>query len=255
MKIEIDTDTNTLRIQENGQKQSLPLYSTRGFEILSDVWVKVGWNQKHPYTFTWWGRPIIQNPEDVLRIQEVLFALKPDYVVETGIAHGGTLVFYASLFEAVNHGKVIGVDIEIRPHNRKAIEAHPMAKRIALVEGNSTSPEVVAQVKKLIPEGSKVLVILDSNHTKAHVMGELHAYHDLVSVGSYIVATDGIMNILHDVPRGTPSWILDNPTEAAREFAEQNPNFIVEQPAWLFNESELSQNVTHWPGAWLKRVK
>jgi cephalosporin hydroxylase len=255
MQIEIDTDSNTLRVQGDGRKQSLPLYSTEGFEILSEVWLKLGWNQKHSYTFTWWGRPIIQQPEDVLRLQEVLFALKPDFVVETGVAHGGSLIFYASLFEAVNHGKVIGVDIEIRPHNRKAIEAHPMSKRITLVEGSSTAPEVVAQVKKLIPEGSKVMVILDSNHTKAHVLGELQAYHDLVTVGSYIVATDGVMSFLHDVPRGTPSWILDNPTEAAREFAEQHPNFIIEQPKWLFNESELSQNVTYWPGAWLKRVK
>lgn len=198
---------------------------------------------------------MIQNPEDVLRLQEVLFALKPDYVVETGVAHGGSLIFYATLFEAVNHGKVIGVDIEIRPQNRRAIEAHPMAKRITLIEGSSTAPEVVEQVKKLIPEGSKVLVILDSNHTKAHVAGELQAYRSLVSVGSYMVATDGIMNLLHDVPRGTPSWTLDNPTEAAREFAEQNPDFIVEQPKRLFNESELSQNVTYWPGAWLKRVR
>jgi cephalosporin hydroxylase len=255
MQIEINTEANTLRVHVDGKKQSLPLYSTRAFEILSDVWLKVGWNQKHSYSFTWWGRPMIQNPEDVLRIQEVLFALKPDYVVETGVAHGGSLIFYASLFEAVNHGKVIGVDIEIRPHNRQAIEAHPMAKRIQLVEGSSTAPETVAQVKRLIPEGSKVLVILDSNHTKAHVAAELRAYHEFVSVGSYIVATDGVMSLLHDVPRGTPSWILDNPTEAAREFAEQNPNFVVEQPEWLFNESELKQNITYWPGAWLKRVR
>lgn len=255
MKLELDTDSNTLRIREHDKVETIPLYSTRGFEILSDAWVKVGWNQKHPYTFTWWGRPMIQHPEDMLRIQEVLFALKPDYVVETGVAHGGSLIFYASLFEAVNHGKVIGVDIEIRPHNRKAIEAHPMAKRITLVEGSSTAPDVVTQVKKLIPEGSKVLVILDSNHTKAHVAAELQAYHDLVSVGSYIIATDGVMSLVHDTPRGTHSWILDNPTEAAREFAGRNPNFVVEQPKWLFNESDLSQNVTHWPGAWLKRIR
>lgn len=255
MKLNLDTDTNSLTVTEDGETKNLPLYSTEGFQVLSNAWLKVGWNQKYPYTFSWMGRPLIQLPEDVLRIQEVIFSVKPDFVVETGVAHGGSLILYASLFEAMGHGRVIGVDIEIRPHNRKAIEEHPLFKRIELIEGSSTAPEIVAQVKGLIPPGSKVLVILDSNHSKSHVAAELECYQDIVSIDSYLVATDGIMILAHDVPRGNPEWIHDNPTDAAREFAENHSEFLLAQPGWPFNESELKDNITHWPGAWLKRIR
>ncbi len=209
---------------------------------------------QHNYTFTWMARPLIQLPEDVLRIQEVIFTLKPDYIVETGVAHGGSLVLYASLFEAMGHGRVIGVDIEIRPHNRQAIETHPLFKRIELVEGSSTAPEIVANVKSRIPAGAVVLVILDSNHTKAHVAAELRCYHDLVTPGSYIVATDGVMSEVADTPRGQSGWVKDNPTQAARDFAAKHPEFVIEQPRWLFDESNLTKNITHWPGAYLRRL-
>jgi cephalosporin hydroxylase len=254
MRFEIDTDSQTLIVRGAKEESKLPLYSVQAFEILSDCWVKVGWSMKYPYTFSWMGRPFIQLPEDVLRIQEVIYRIRPDYIVETGVAHGGSLVFYASLFEAMGHGRVIGVDIEIRPHNRKAIEEHEMFRRIELIEGSSTAPEIVAEVKSRIPKGSKVLVILDSNHTRAHVLAELEAYHDLVMPGSYIVATDGVMSEVADTPRGTPGWIDDNPTQAARDFAAKHPEFTIEQPVWLFNESELGKNITHWPGAYLRRV-
>lgn len=255
MKLEIDIEGRKITVLEGEVSRDLELYSKEGFELLSDLWVKVGWDQKYSYTFSWMGRPMIQLPEDVLRIQEVIYALKPDFIVETGVAHGGSLIFYASLFEAMGHGEVIGVDIEIREQNRAAIEAHEMAGRIQLIEGSSTAPSIVEDVKSRIPEGSKVLVILDSDHSKKHVADELDAYHDLVSVGSYIVATDGIMSLVRDTSRGNESWLTDNPTEAAREFAEKNPDFIVEQPSWPFNESSLDSNVTHWPGAWLKRLR
>jgi len=255
MRFEIDTDKNTLKISgADTQDNTLTLYSKEAFEALSDLWVKVGWSLKYPYTFSWMGRPVIQLPEDMIRMQEVIHALKPDYIVETGVAHGGSLIFYASLCEAMHHGHIIGIDIEIRPRNREAIEAHPLAKRITLVEGSSVALETVAHVKGLIPPGAKVLVILDSNHTREHVAKELEAYHDIVPVGSYVVATDGVMMMVHDTPRGAPQWKEDNPTQAAVDFARQHPNFVIEQPPWLFNESELSSNITHWPGAWLKRI-
>lgn len=128
-----------------------------------------------------------------------------------------------------------------------------MNDRITLIEGSSTAPEIVAQVKSLVQPGETVLVILDSNHSYAHVAAELEAYSELVTPGSYIVATDGIMYDLADVPRGQPEWATDNPTMAARDFAAKHPEFVIEQPAWLFNESELDQSITHWPDAWLKR--
>jgi cephalosporin hydroxylase len=255
MKFTIDTDTATLVLEgdDDAPARTLPLYGREAFEQLSDMWLKVGWDQKYPYTFSWFGRPVIQLPEDMIRTQEVIYQLKPDVVVETGVAHGGSLVFYASLLKAMGKGRVIGIDIEIRPHNREAIEAHEYSDLITLFEGDSVSTDVVDAVKDDVKNAQTVLVLLDSNHTKAHVLAELEAYHGLVTPGSYIVATDGIMRLVHDAPRGAAEWITDNPMQAALEFAENHPEFEIVQPEWPFNESDLRSNVTHWPGAWLRR--
>ena len=255
MKLTIDTEAKILTIDEAGELKSMSLYSKEAFQAISRQYIRVGWNQKYPYTFSWMGRPVIQLPDDMIRMQEVIFQLKPDVIIETGVAHGGSLIFYSSLCKVLENGRVIGVDIEIRPHNRAAIESHPLSDRITLIEGSSTDPEIIRQVKALVKPGDTVLVILDSNHTYAHVFSELEAYAELVTPGSYIVATDGIMYDLADVPRGMPSWATDNPAFAARDFVGKHPEFAIEQPAWLFNESDLGQNVTHWPGAWLKRVQ
>jgi cephalosporin hydroxylase len=255
MKIQIDTDASTLCVEgADGVRRDLPLYSREAFEEVSRLWLKVGWNEKYPYTFTWFGRPVIQLPEDVLRTQEVIYRLQPDVIIETGVAHGGSLVLYASLCKAMGRGRVVGIDIEIRPHNRKAIEAHELSPLITLVEGSSIDPQIVKQVASFVREGEKVLVILDSNHTRDHVAAELEAYSPLVTPGSYIVATDGSMELLHDVPRGQAGWITDNPSAAARDFAARHPEFVLEQPAWPFNESQLRENITHWPDAWLRRL-
>jgi cephalosporin hydroxylase len=253
MKLTIDTDARTLSVDSDGSGKTLNLYSREAFELLSLEWLKVGWNEKYPYTFSWMGRPIIQLPEDIVRTQEVIYRVKPDVIVETGVAHGGSLIFYASLCKAMERGRVIGIDIEIRPHNRSAIEAHPMFPLITLIEGSSTEPAIVERVRSLIRPGETVLVILDSNHTKQHVHDELEAYCSLVTTGSYIVATDGSMRDLHDVPRGKPEWVWDHPAAAAEEFAVRHPEFVLEQPPWVFNESSLSENITHWPNAWLRR--
>jgi cephalosporin hydroxylase len=254
MKLTINTERKQVTIEQNGATRTLDLYSREAFEEISRQWLKVGWNQKYPYTFSWMGRPIIQLPEDMIRVQEVVYRIKPDVIIETGVAHGGSLIFYASLFKAMGKGRVIGVDIEIRPHNRKAIEAHELAPFITLIEGSSIEKSVVSKVRSLVKPGETVLVILDSNHTRQHVLTELEAYHDLVSPGSYIVATDGSMKDLHDVPRGKPEWKQDNPTMAALEFAKKHQEFVIEQPAWTFNDSDLKENITHWPSAWLKRL-
>lgn len=255
MKLEIDTGSGTLKVQDAGVNQELALYSKNAFEILSHLWLKVGWNEKYPYTFSWLGRPLIQLPEDVLRVQEVVYRLKPDVIIETGIAHGGSLIFYASLCKVMGKGRVIGVDIEIRKHNRAAIEEHELSSYLTLIEGNAIDPAIVTQVKDLVKPSETVLIILDSNHSKAHVAAELELYSPLVTVGSYIVATDGSMEFLADVPRGGQDWQKDNPAAAAREFVAAHADFIEEQPVWPFNESVLSKNITHWPSAWLKRVK
>ena len=255
MKITIDTTEKTLVLNSGAKDINLPLYSKEAFEAISDVWVKVGWDQKYSYSFTWLGRPIVQLPEDILRMQEVIFSVQPDVIIETGVAHGGSLVFSASLCKAMGKGRVIGIDIEIRPHNRKAIEEHLLSPLITLVEGSSTAPDVVAKVKSLIKTGEKVLVILDSCHTKQHVLSELEAYSPIVSVGSYIVATDGIMKDISDLKNAPAEWVWDNPSAAALDFAKVHPEFVSGQPAWIFNESKLQQNITYWPDSFLKRIR
>ncbi|MCK5243638.1 MAG: cephalosporin hydroxylase family protein [Desulfobacterales bacterium] len=255
MKLIIDTSENILIHEYQGKKETFDLFSNDSFALISQQWLKIGWNQKYTYAFTWMGRPVIQLPEDMIRIQEVVYRIKPDVIIETGIAHGGSLIYYASLCKVMGKGRVIGIDIEIRPHNRKAIEAHPLFPHITLVEGSSIDPTVINHVRSLIRAEETVMVILDSNHTKKHVLDEIEAYYDLVTPGSYIVVTDGIMRDLYDVPRGNPDWIWDNPAAAAEEFLRQHPEFIGDKPQWPFNESPLTENVTHWPGAWLKRKK
>jgi cephalosporin hydroxylase len=252
MKLNIDTDAGIIT-DEDGK--DIKLYSDEGFELLSHLWVKSGWNQKYSYGFSWAGMPIIQMPEDMIRFQEVVWQLRPDVIIETGVAHGGSLVYSASLLHLMRKGKVVGIDIDIRPQNRAKIQTHPLAGRIHLIEGSSTSEDVLHKVRAHIQPDEIVLVVLDSDHSYAHVMAELETYSDFVSPGSYIIATDGVMQDLEDVPRGKKGWKKDNPAQAARDFAEKNENFVLEQPKWPFNESTLSKNITHWPDAWLKRVK
>jgi cephalosporin hydroxylase len=254
MKLMIDTDRGEIVRETCSGVETLPLYGRAGFELISELWLKVGWNEKYAYTFSWLGRPIIQLPEDMIRSQEVIYRLRPTLIIETGVAHGGSLIYYASLLRLLGQGRVIGVDIEIRPHNRSAIEAHEMAPYITLVEGDSTAESVVKQVAAHVKSDDTVLVVLDSNHSREHVLKELEAYHRFVTTGSYIVATDGIMKDLHDVPRGSASWSSDHPAAAAHEFAAAHPEFVLEQPSWVANESGLTENVTHWPDAWLRRA-
>jgi cephalosporin hydroxylase len=254
MKITIDLQNRTVARQTEAGVENFDLYSTAGFECVSAIWAKVGWNQKYVYTFSWMGRPIIQLPEDILRIQEVVYRLKPDVIIETGVAHGGSLILYAALCKAMDRGRVIGIDVEIRPHNRRALESHELFPWITLVEGNSVSKQTEMRVKSMIQPGETVLVILDSNHTSDHVRRELECYGPLVTPGSYLVVADGIMGDLTDVPRGQADWEWDNPRAAAADFLKTHPEFTCEQPAWPFNESELGRNVTHWPGGWLRRI-
>lgn len=256
MRLVIDTKTNELTVQENGHSSSMALFSKEAFELLTDQWIRVGWDQKYPYCFSWMGRPIIQLPEDMLRIQEIIFKLKPTKIIETGVAHGGSLIFYASLMKCmdIQNGQVIGIDIEVREHNRLAIENHFLYPYITIIEADSVSDEAIAKVKSMITPEDTVLVLLDSNHTKDHVSKELESYHPFVTKDSYIIATDGVMQWVSHTKKGKKDWTWNNPSQAAIEFAEKNSNFVIEQPEWPFNESYLSKNVTHWPSGWLRRI-
>lgn len=254
MRIVIDRAAGALTTIDGPTERTHGLYTKEAFEILSREWVRVGWSLRYYHTFSWLGLPVLQLPEDLVRIQEVIWEVRPDVIIETGIFQGGSLVFYASICEALGRGRVIGIDVKIEPFVREALEAHQLAARISLFEGDSASEATLGRVREQITPGESVLVVLDSCHSKQHVTGELKLWSPLVTPGSWIVATDGIMRDLADVPRGQPEWAADNPAEAADEFAREHPEFVLEQPPWPVCDSELSRNVTYWPGAWLRRL-
>lgn len=251
--LKVDFEHGIVEVDTNQGTVTYPIGSPEAFEWISQAWLRSGWDGKYVYSFSWMGRPIIQLPDDVMRIQEAIYEIQPDVVVETGVAHGGSLVLYASLFRSMGRGRVIGVDIEIRPHNRRAIEAHELSDLISLVEGSSVDPAVVDRVRAMIKPGERVMVVLDSNHTRDHVRGELECYAPMVAAGSYIVATDGIMGDLAGAPRSNPDWGWNNPRRAAEEFLEEHPEFVLAPPRFPFNEGSLAHRVTYWPGAWLRR--
>jgi len=193
---------------------------------------------QYSYNFSWLGRPIIQYPQDVVAFQEVVTRVKPDVILETGIAHGGSLMLSASLLCLLDvmegldprqsPRKVVGVDIDIRPHNRKALDEHPLRFKMELIEGSSIDPEIIQQVRSHADGIDRVLVSLDSNHTHEHVLAELNAYADLVSVGSYCIVFD---TVIEDLPAGSFSdrpWdVGNNPKTAVHEWLKSHPEFEI----------------------------
>jgi cephalosporin hydroxylase len=191
---------------------------------------------KYSYNFSWLGRPIIQYPQDIVAMQELIWSLQPELIVETGIAHGGSLVFSASMLElnaacgGPADARVVGIDIDIRAHNRSAIEAHPMMRRLTMIEGSSIAADVVAQVRALAAGKKSVLVCLDSNHTDEHVFAELEAYAPLTTVGSYCVVFDTVVEELPKALSGDRPWGPgDNPMTAARRYLRSHPEFAIDE--------------------------
>jgi len=210
---------------------------------------------KYSYNFSWLGRPIIQYPQDMIAMQEIIWEVKPDLIIETGIAHGGSLIFFAAMLELVavcagSEGEVLGIDIDIRAHNRKAIEEHPMCKRIGMIQGSSIASDIVAQVVEKAKGKKRILVCLDSNHTHDHVLAELEAYAPLTTVESYCVVLD---TIIEDMPGDMfpdrPWGKGNNPATAVKTFLKTNKNFIVDKKI----ENKLL--ITVAPGGYLRRIK
>lgn len=237
----------------DGDRTEHAFDTPEAFEAVSAAWLRCGWDVKYVYGFTWMGRPIIQLPEDMVRIQEVIWKVRPDVIVETGVAHGGSLVFYASLLAAMGKGRVIGIDVDIRKPNRVAIEQHPMAPRIMLIEGSSIDLATGMAVRTAIDPTDTVLVILDSNHSHAHVDQELEMYAPLVTKDSYIVACDGIMAQVAGAPRSNIDWSWNNPLTAIDTFLSRNTDFVQEEPIFPFNEGLVRNRVTYWPRCFLRR--
>jgi len=224
------------------------LESDKGLHELTRSWVAAIARHKYTYNFSWMGRPIIQFPQDMFAMQEIIWQVKPDLVIETGVAHGGSLVYYASLLELIGHGEVIGIDIDIRSHNRSAIDAHPMRHRIHLIEGSSIDEQILAQVRALAA-GKRAIVVLDSNHTHDHVLAELRAYAPLVCSEGYCVVMD---TVIEDMPADSfpdrPWSVGNNPRTAVEAFLKEDARFEEDSliPAKLL--------ITVAPGGYLKRV-
>ena len=223
-------------------------------------------SSQYSYNFFWLGRPIIQYPQDMVAMQELIWTVKPDLIIETGIAHGGSLIMSASMLallemcEATEKGevvdpnkpkrKVLGVDIDIRAHNRAAIEAHPMAPRIEMIQGSSIAPEIMDQVRAVAADYGRILVCLDSNHTHEHVLKELELYAPLTSVGSYCVVFDTVVEDLPKELAGSRPWGPgDNPKTAVFEYLKTNSDFVIDK------EIEHKVLITVAPDGFLKRVR
>jgi len=229
------------RILELGQNEEL--------KKLGKDWQKLSMLNDYVYNFSWLGCPIIQTPQDVLAMQEIIWNVKPDLIIETGIARGGSLIFYASLLEMVGNGEVLGIDIDIRSHNREAIEGHSMFKRITLLEGDSTSDEIRDQVARATEHKKNVLVCLDSNHTHEHVLRELNFYSGFVSKGSYLVVFDTFVELMDDSYSKERPWGKgNNPMTAVSEFLKGNRDFEVDY------EIENKLIITAAPGGYLKKI-
>ena len=225
------------------------LQQDKALQAASQDWIDSTAKHKYTYNFSWMGRPIIQFPQDMIAMQEIIWTVQPDIIVETGIAHGGSLVYYASMLELIGKGHVLGIDIDIRQHNREAIEAHPMSKRIEMIQGSSIDPAIVEQVRQRVA-GKKVLVVLDSNHTHEHVLEELRLYAPLVSVGSYCVVMD---TVVEDMPADAfpdrPWGKGDNPKTAVWAYLDENRDFEIDQAV----HGKLL--ITVAPDGYLRRVR
>ncbi|MCI1266880.1 MAG: cephalosporin hydroxylase family protein [Saprospiraceae bacterium] len=228
------------RIKNNGTNESLK-NAAHQFNIESN---KV----QYTYNFTWMGIPIIQFPQDMIAMQEIIWDLKPDLIIETGIAHGGSIIFYASILELIGKGEMLGIDIDIRAHNLVRINEHPMSKRIKMIQGSSIDVDIVNEVAKIAKDKSVVLVCLDSNHTHEHVLAELNLYQQFVTKGSYIVVFD---TIIEDMPKGMydRSWDQGNNAKTATwEFLKNNQSFVIDDGI----DSKLL--VSNVPQGFLKRI-
>jgi cephalosporin hydroxylase len=235
------------RIKRNGDDKKLKSFA--------DKWTQESMMKDYVYNFSWLGRPIIQSPQDIMALQEIIWDVKPDMIIETGIAHGGSLIFSASMLSLleicgeIENGQVLGIDIDIREHNKKVIDDHPMSKKITMFQGSSLDKKIIEKVHSFAKKGKKILVCLDSNHTHEHVLGELKAYAPLVSVESYCVVFD---TIVEDMPEGSfPDRPWDrgnNPKTALWEYLKTHPEFEID------NSIQDKLLITAAPDGYLKRI-
>lgn len=244
------TTANPIEDFKQERTQRVASYADRAdLKAAADTFNVVSNRDQYSYNFSWMGRPIIQYPQDMIAMQELIWDIKPDLIIETGIAHGGSLIYYASLMELIGKGEVIGIDIDIRAHNRREIEAHPMFKRIQMIQGSAIDEELVAEVARRAEGKETIMVCLDSNHTHDHVLRELELYAPFVTVGSYCVVFD---TIVEDMPKGAydrPWDVGNNPKTAVWEYLKTNNQFEIDYSI----DNKLLISVA--PEGYLKRVR
>jgi cephalosporin hydroxylase len=247
MILTMDTRASILRITEDGRTTELPLYSAQAFEELSRQWLVLGWNLGHWSTFSWMGRQFLQLPDDVLRLGELLWNLRPDVVVETGVYDGGSTLFFATLCR-MWEGRVISIERDFRPGVKEAIR-QAAGDIVSFIEGDSAS----ALVRPLIRREERVFVFLDSDHSQAHVSAELANLAELVTPGSYLVVADSNLSELAATPNGEKNWAHDGPAKAVEQFLAAHPEFSRERPKPLFGAEFDFPKLSYFPTTWLKR--
>lgn len=233
-------------VQVEGATRSLDVYSDSGFAAAADLYTRAGWHQELYKRTRWLGAPVWQLPEDLLVLQDLVWQVRPDVIVETGVMHGGSAIFFASLLELLGRGRVVAVDIRLSDEARGRVATHPVGHRVTLIEGSSTEPGVLSQVRRGIDAGERVLVVLDADHSYRHVRAELDSYAELVTPGSYVVVCDGVMEALADAPQASPAWERDNPARAAQDFLRSNEEFERDARWELFG-------ATYFPSGFLRR--
>lgn len=237
-----DFDNERIRLLDSlGENDSL---KSQGLDFVNS-----SNHKKYAYVWNWLGLPVIQMPEDLIKVQEIIFETKPDFVIETGVAWGGSLLFYSSILNSIGHGDVIGIDITIPEHNRANIMRSIGSERINLIEGSSVSEDIVNKIESIVPKGSKVLLILDSHHTHEHVLAELELWSPLVTSGNYIVVCDTIVEYIEAPADRVRDWGKgNNPATAVNQFLSKNSRFSLD------NEYNLKSFTSFHPGGFLQAI-
>ncbi len=239
-----------MKFEKRNKEKIRLMKQDKSLSAISMKWFLEGYKYEYSYHFKWLGRPIIQYPQDIMAMQEIIWKVKPDLIIETGIAHGGSLVFSASILDFIGEGEVLGIDVDIRKPNRIELEKHPLRKRINMIEGSSVDKSVIKRVYEFAKGKKRIMVVLDSNHTHKHVLEELITYSPLVTKGSYLIVFD---TIIEDMPESffteRPWGKNNNPKSAVKEFLETNDRFEIDK------EIENKLLITAAPGGYLKCVK
>lgn len=253
MRITIDTEARLLEATDHGGTVEYPLFSPEAFRLLSHQWLLLGWNLGHWRTLSWMGRQILQLPDDILRLAELIWRLRPDVVIETGVYDGGSTLLFAGLCRLRGTGRVVSIDRKFRPGVREAVrESAP--GNVSFIEGDSGSAETADAVRRLLRPADRVCVFLDSDHTAQHVAAELRHLGPLVTSGCYLIVADSLCGDLAQCPEGESDWSWNNPGAATNQFLSSHPEFARERPPGLFTAAADFTELSYFPFTWLRKL-